>query len=283
MEKIQGKIHINSLKCVRIEILSDLTKAHLGWASGSFWKFKNRTFLVTNWHVITGRNYQTDETIHKSGAIPGFLNLEFHTIRKTEIQTFHHDEAIVNEVELYKQIDGEIDSEKPLFHIHPIFGNKIDIAVLDLTAIFKNYPDVNIESYDFSKENQNSSLEIMDEVFITGYPLTSSTTPNKYPIYKNATIASEPDAWDSVPIFYVDGKTKSGMSGSPIVKRKRMQIIPNEVGEGGEVFPEKIECIAIYSGRDRQENDEYQAELGIAWKINECLFPILEHASRQQP
>ena len=99
METRQAKIHVNSLKCVRVEILAEATKAHLGYASGSFWKFEDKIFLVTNWHVITGRNYQTSKIMHKSGAIPGYLNLEFHTIREAKANTFHHDEAVVNDIE----------------------------------------------------------------------------------------------------------------------------------------------------------------------------------------
>ncbi len=57
----------------------------------------------------------------------------------------------------------------------------------------------------------------MNQAFVTGYPLEASTTPNKFPIYKSGIIASEPMVFNSEPRFYIDGKTKKGYSGSPVV------------------------------------------------------------------
>jgi hypothetical protein len=34
--------------------------------------------------------------------------------------------------------------------------------------------------------------------------------------------------------------------------------------------------VGIYSGRDRQERSEFEAELGIVWPYKECLMPIVE-------
>ena len=266
----QGKIQNISLNSVRIEVLSENTKQNLGWASGSFCTYKKQIFLVTNWHVVSGRNFQTNNPIHHSGAIPGFLNLEFHVIRNASDKTFYHDECEINDVELFNDF-------KPTYKIHPVFGSKIDIAILNLTSIFELHSDVKILGYDLEKLNP-IELHAMDDVFVVGFPLMSNTTPNKYPIYKNATIASEPDAFESeLPIFYVDGKTKSGMSGSPVVKRSRLNIEKMN-NQDALIKPEQITFIGVYSGRERQEDDEYQAELGIVWRVQECILPIIEKA-----
>ena len=113
----------------------------------------------------------------------------------------------------------------------------------------------------------------MDNVFIVGFPLKTNTTPNQYPIYKGATIASEPYLY-KVPMFYVDGKTKRGMSGSAVVKKHGMKVHQEPTqfrfNEG------RLDLIGVYSGRDAVADSEYEAELGIVWPFDKCVAPIIE-------
>ncbi|PHN93501.1 hypothetical protein CSC80_11300 [Maribacter sp. 6B07] len=126
--------------------------------------------------------------------------------------------------------------------------------------------------------SKDLKIGIMDDIFVTGFPLKTNTTPNKFPIYKGATIASEPDIFNSLPMFYIDGKTKSGMSGSPVIKKDNT-IKTIATPTGITLNQGRIGLAGVYSGRDRQEKDEYEAELGIVWRLKECLLPILESAS----
>jgi hypothetical protein len=60
------------------------------------------------------------------------------------------------------------------------------------------------------------------EVFVLGYP-RGVTSTGVFPIWKRASIASEPQSSVSLEgteynnLFYIDGLTKTGMSGSPVV------------------------------------------------------------------
>ena len=114
----------------------------------------------------------------------------------------------------------------------------------------------------------------MDQAFVTGYPLSATTTPNGLPIYKSGTIASEPRIFDSEPRIYIDGKTKTGMSGSPVMVKQRTQ--PEKCDTLRGAAANTLDFIGIYSGRDRQEQSEFEAELGIVWPYRECLIPIIE-------
>ena len=59
-----------------------------------------------------------------------------------------------------------------------------------------------------------------------------------------------------------------GMSGSPVMVKR---------GEGESAMGlEHLRLVGVYSGRDRQEPSEFEAELGIVWPLRECLLPILE-------
>jgi hypothetical protein len=259
-------IHLNSLKSVRIEILSENTKKHLSWASGFLIEKNDKIFLVTNWHVVSGRNFETDNILHSSGAFPGFLNLFYTGTKEKKII-----KVKTNEVPLYKMKNKKEKTEIPLWLEHPIMGSKIDVIALDITRHL--YKGIKYETYRFNREYKNE-LMVMDNVFIIGFPLTSSTTPNEYPIYKGATVASEPNRFDKLPIFYVDGKTKEGMSGSPVVRKQGFDA--NFEKRNFVINRGRTDLIGIYSGRERQSKNENEAELGIVWRINECLIPILD-------
>lgn len=113
-----------------------------------------------------------------------------------------------------------------------------------------------------------------------GLPATGEHHTFSLPIYKSGTIASEPAVFDSQPRIYIDGKTKTGTSGPPVMVKRKAGL----GGDDGGAANEDLRFVGIYSGRDRQEPSEFEAELGIVWPLRECLLPILEsyldHARR---
>lgn len=266
-----GDIHINSFKSVQIEILAQNTKVLISLATGFLCNYKERIYLVTNWHVVAGKNSETKCLLHHSGAIPGFFNLKFQA-------GTDHTESTLKPTTLAFQIPLYDKSDVRLWHEHPEYASKIDVVVLDVT---NNLPkdkllenSISVISYDLIKEIEKNELGVTDNVFIIGY-INLNRAPNNYPIYKSASIASEPNIVDpEFPVFYVDGKTKSGMSGSPVVKKHGMKVTNDN---GGFRFTEgKVRLVGVYSGREKQGTDEYEAELGIVWKFNESVLPILE-------
>jgi len=60
---------------------------------------------------------------------------------------------------------------------------------------------------DFELEN-NVILNVMDQAFVTDYPLEVTATPNLSLIYKSGIIATKPIVCNSEPRFHTDGKTK---------------------------------------------------------------------------
>jgi hypothetical protein len=67
-----------SLCCTPIELFSNDGKDEvLGAASGFFWLHKGQPYLVTNWHVVSGRNPFTGERLdRKNGYVP--QKIRFH-------------------------------------------------------------------------------------------------------------------------------------------------------------------------------------------------------------
>ena len=106
-----------------------------------------------------------------------------------------------------------------------------------------------------------------DEAFVIGYPF-SDATYLQLPIWKRASIASEPDVdVDQLPKLLIDTATRPGLSGSPVI----MQRVGIHGMNGGEIDKNTIigrirNFLGVYSGRIGA--DEVKAQLGIVWKAH---------------
>jgi hypothetical protein len=259
--------NLHSFRVAKLEILAQDTLAHLGNATGFFCEYRGRTFLVTNWHVVSGRNYQTNHPLHRSQALPGALKVHTHLTTGAQASESTLSSSTVFQISLANG-DGS-----PCWLQHPLFGTDVDVIAIDVSSrivdcerIFR----INLET----ELARDTDLSVMDQAFVTGYPLSATTTPNSLPIYKSGTIASEPRVFDSIPRIYIDGKTKTGMSGSPVMVKQ--QAHSQKRLTGIERLENGLDFIGIYSGRERQERSEFEAELGIIWPYKECLIPIVE-------
>ena len=251
-------ISILSTKSARLELFTGETDAKLGEATGFFCHYKNQDFLVTNWHVATGRRTDTEKPIHPSLGLPAYIRCDLNGsfTLKMDIPLFHN--------------------EIPRWIEHPIYSRLVDVVAIPLGNRLSN-AGLNDASYDIEHEmSKIERLHVMDTVTIIGYPLTRSQSNNQFPIFKDGTIASEPEIYDEEPRFFVDSKTKNGMSGSPVIVTQTKP--PSFIGTKLTMPQDIRTLIGIYSGRDGNAKDEHEAELGRVWPIKECLIPILESA-----
>lgn len=255
-----SNVNLHSFRVARLEVFARDTDAPLGEATGFFCRFRDRIFLVTNWHVVAGRHFQTRQALHHSRALPGSLTVHAHVLRA-------RDTATVPSASTAFRLGLVRDDGRPRWHEHPLFGADIDVVALDIGGAVPL--GTQVCPIDLEQElAAEPRLAVMDQAFVTGFPLRASTTPNSLPIYKSGTIASEPAVFDSQPRIYIDGKTKTGMSGSPVMVKRGV--------EDGRSSLEDLRLVGVYSGRDRQEPSEFEAELGIVWPLRECLLPIIE-------
>jgi hypothetical protein len=88
------------------------------------------TYLVTNWHVVSGRDPNTCKPLDtEKAAIPDWLGVTLATVKKVDDETSH---IFWQEVPLALYEDAE--RTKPAWLEHPVHGRKVDIAVLPLGA-----------------------------------------------------------------------------------------------------------------------------------------------------
>lgn len=209
----------------------------------------NRKYLVTNLHVVSGKNSDTGKNILKSGAIPNKLIISMPVRELTQFGYAWKELAI----DLYTKENKRvwIQSNERLAPNAPM----IDIALI----AFKGTYTEKIHSIELSLKNTDMILYPSEPVSIIGFPYGKSSTAN-FAIWKTGHIASDLDIdYKGMPMFLIDSTTRTGMSGSPVIAIRNG---PYQNSKGYQYIGGRIEkFLGVYSGRINAES-----ELGRVWK-----------------
>ena len=230
-------------------------------ATGFIIRIPDRGFyLITNWHVLSGRNPIDEQPRHTTGAIPDAVSISYH----------HHDrfgEWVVG-------TEGLFTGGVPRWIEHRR-GRAVDIVALPLD----NIPDTAaITTFALGLSGSDLVSEVGMPVFMIGFPFGIGAG-GKWPIWKAGNIASEPDIDYRLdePAFLVDATTRPGMSGSPVVIRMNAGYHDHQgaLTLGG---PPITKFVGIYSGRIHENVTQgHGAELGRVWRptvIDEIIAQI---------
>lgn len=109
--------------------------------------------------------------------------------------------------------------------------------------------------------------DVMDDAFVVGYPQGLTGGSPALPLFKRATVASEPRVdVDGLPQFLVDGATVEGMSGAPVVCAHRGNLW-NPSGQVGadSIIGRTENMVGVYSGRRYGQHGDVSS-IGIVWK-----------------
>lgn len=264
-------IHQFSFSVFKLEVISLAKKQLISTATGFVGKKANRYYLITNKHVVTGKHISENRLLDKHGRIPAYLSFEIPALKRTEETIDEIQGKRILPFPLYSDLEG---LSGPLWKEYPTDAS-VDIACIDITEkcleiISNGYDDMAFDLDNFDEYPFN----VMGKVFVIGFPASGGTLPNNFPIYKSAYIASEPNVKDLKPYILLDGKTKSGMSGSPVVIHHAPEISSTPTGTGWKF--EKYSLIGVYSGRDIADKTLTEAELGLMWPISRYVIPAIE-------
>jgi len=193
----------------------------------------SETFLITNWHVVTGRDPQSRDFIKPERLRPvELLVREWSTDKILSIPLYDDEDK-----PRWREIDDEVPFEVKTSVIDvvaiPVPTSVNPIFFGGLTSALYQHPQPN------------------DEVVVMGYPYHRFKC-----IWKTCHIAES--IADHRTYFLINGRTKEGMSGSGVFTTA-------ERSQHGHVL------IGIYSGRisevgvNRTLND---LDLGIVWKLH---------------
>ena len=208
----------NALSHCAIELHMYCGETLVSTASGFLYEWEGQEFLITNWHVVSGKSFLTGDLI---GTAPNRMKTKI----TTELES-------VNGQRSFACMSKEIDiysNEKPVWLEHNTLGSSCDVVAIPVGHLNIN-ADLNHRFV-----NSVSDTEIPIEpgclLFVIGFPNTISVGPG-FPIWKSGYLASEPNfevrvsgqvsdvgglqAGVSLPAYFIDALTREGMSGSPV-------------------------------------------------------------------
>ncbi len=234
----------------------------LGQGTGFMWRAGGRDYLVTNWHVLSMRDFfEPEKNLRSDGGRPNRLRAMFNV--KTGSFARHQLEFRIRD-----------DDDRPLWLDHPT--RHVDIAVLPIDVVARpvNSPNnpIQLPLYPINEvANAKLRIAIGMEVFILGYPFKIELPG--YPIWKRGSIASEPElasltsalgsAVKQSEYMLVDTASRPGMSGAPVIRRSwsNHDIEPNFIAT---VDTPIDRFIGVYSGRAHTDQPN-EAQIGLAW------------------
>jgi hypothetical protein len=225
----------------------------LGTATGFIVQKGKNYFLITNWHVVSGRHPESGQALHPSGKTPNALLI------------WHHGKQLGSWVRKKEELYDEKGIKRWLEHSS---GRSVDVVALPLRKVDD---DVTLYPFDLSLVDTDMVPEVAMPVSIIGFPI-GLTSAGFFPIWKTGHIASEPNLdYHGEPLFLIDATTRGGMSGSPVVlrmtggyKKKDGTTIMSSSGYGT-LF------LGVYSGRLGD------SEIGRVWRPH-LIHEILKQA-----
>lgn len=225
-------------------------------------------FLVTNRHVVRGRDNQTDICLSSTCSIPDRVEITVHT-QEDEVAP---PRAFAFEVPLYADPER---TESPRWREERLDfedGRELSDEFADVVCLPFECPE-NCLIYPLRSKGAEFFGDIPvavsrgSRVVVSGFPFGFSATGlrNKdldLPIWITGYVSTPIDWWfDRLPVFLIDARTRPSMSGSPVfafydqeapkIPKMEIQIAP----ESGFRF------LGVYSGRLRDDSD-----LGRVWQ-----------------
>ena len=189
--------------------------------STGFLIWQNEPNLITNWHVVTGIDPEAPTSQPLGKNPPLFIKM-----------------FIVGAGSTYYQLSIPLYDE----HQRPRWiefeeGSVIDLIMIPLPKNLIEYVDIPV--FEITQHNSREIvLELGRTVFIPGYPFSREDIAKHFgpkaafpiPIWKKASIATNPDDPINDHVVLLDGLSRPGMSGSPVyaAQEEEFYLIPND-------------------------------------------------------
>jgi len=240
MSQPQIIIDTLSVTSLHVEVFAEGTR--ISSASGFTIERNGLQYLVTNWHVVTGINPDTNEVLTNDLSVPN------------ELRIWMHVDPLGNWIQVNIPL---LDSSSNELFLVNSDGQATDVVIVPLA----NLPDqVKVYPFDLSLSETDMVPEVAMPVSIIGFPHGMSAA-GKFPIWKTGHLASDYDLhYSNKPVCLVDATTRGGMSGSPVVLKMHGGYRTrngNYILSGGV----STRFLGVYSGRIHHD-----IEVGRVWK-----------------
>lgn len=209
----------------------------IGTATGFVVEHESIKHLVTNRHVVRGVKDSTRD-------VPP----------PDQIRIMHNREGQMGSwIPVLEPLYD--DQGFPLWLEHPAHP-EYDVIALPLTAL----EGVAIYTHD-PWEKAYMAVSVTDALSIVGFPF-GVTGGGFFGVFTRGFIATEPYvAWNNLPAFLIDSRTRSGQSGSPVIEFLPRGGVTHSA-QGMHIGSQTVEhFFGVYSSRINSESD-----LGLVWK-----------------
>lgn len=136
-----------------------------------FTQQNEKIYLVTNWHVVSGRNADTNVVMSPTGGVPNKLRV--YVPKQGSNSTLSFDDDFYMDVDLFDEDDNRLWYEKQEN------GRMIDVALVPLKETKGVITTIEEAEEPF---NEKVPFEITSEIFIIGFPFGKQT--GYIPIWK---------------------------------------------------------------------------------------------------
>lgn len=240
----QKSVLIDPLSTQSLYLVLTKGNKELGRATGFVVEKNKKRYLITNWHVLSGRDPRTNQPIDPNGETPD------------RVYVVHHAKKLGTWVAKPKP-EMLYDKRGERTWIEHKNGRAVDVVALPLKNLTK---DVQIHPLDLSLADADVVPQVAMSVSIIGFPL-GLTSARLFPIWKTGHIASDPDLdYNSEPLFLIDATTRGGMSGSPVVLRTTGGYKKKD-GKYVSLSGPVTLFLGVYSGRIHKDS-----EIGKVWR-----------------
>lgn len=239
-----GKTQINVDKLSFTSLLIEIKNNGeiVSKATGFIVTYKGKHHLITNLHVVTGRDTFTGKMLQASGT-PDSITVWQN--KKGEIGRW-----LAEDLKLYAPDSGE-----PIWHGHE--NPKVDVVAIPLSG----YNNIDYHSVSLKDEFPLIDISPAETVSIVGFPFGRGVMYN-IAIWKTGHIASDIDIdHEELPVFLVDATTKPSMSGSPVYFRRYNYSFMDQSTKMLTHAVSVTKYLGVYSGRIGENFD-----VGMVWK-----------------
>ena len=250
---------IDPLSLSSLQITVYINQGFGGTATGFIINNNNQLYLVTNWHVVKGRNHDTGE-LNKYGNEPTHFEIKYARASKSL------------KLELYNEHGEKKWLEYPKYTTK--YPNDLPIDVPDVDVIL--FPIERTDKFTIldwvGLSNKDIKIAPALPVSIIGFPFENSHITNNLPMWITGFVASEfSEKMQERPLVYINAAGYSGLSGSPVVIRFSGAYISTS-GRTNLNTGYQTKFIGIYSGRvstNRDLSDSNKDDLVICrvWKL----------------
>ena len=254
-------------------------------ASGALLSVDDELFLLTNWHVATGRRWQTpaeqlvwsSENPNKidwasdgqTQGAPAALRISIHVLgRQRDLVQIDIDDECADDLQprYAWESPDEMIHERLMIPRHDLVCLHLGRGVGELNGRLAGAFRTRVRlGYSYWEVGRQHRPAVADQIFVVGYPSDIGTRETDPPVWTSGSIATDPlIEWEGER-FLIDSRTREGQSGAAV--------IAYSAASGG--MPSRYHLLGIYSGRI-----DGNADVGSVWWIDDLLEDLVSKRRR---